>query len=95
MTLNKNLIIAIVIGVVLLTGAGYLLFFSSPLPAVTETQPTSPEELTFVNLTSQLEPLGFDTSILADPRFMALVDIHTAVVPESAGRRDPFAPIGR
>jgi hypothetical protein len=62
---------------------------------VSATEPLSPAETTFVNLATQLEPLGFDTAILSDPRFMALVDIHTAVIPESAGRRDPFASDGR
>jgi hypothetical protein len=91
--MNKQTIIAAVIGVVLLAGAGYLLFLQPPsADTLTASEPTSPAETTFVNLASQLEPLGFDTSILTDPRFMALVDIHTAILPEAVGRRDPFAP---
>lgn len=91
--MNKNTIIAIAVGIGLLLAAAYFLFVRTPSDAVvTETQPTSPAELTFVNLASQLEPLGFDRTILTDPRFTALIDIHTAVIPEQAGRRDPFAP---
>jgi hypothetical protein len=95
MNIDKNFIIAGAIGTALIVTAGYLLFFKAPAPAVTSTEPTSPEEIAFVNLASQLEPLGFDTSIFSDPRFAALVDIHTPVIPEAAGRRDPFAPLGK
>lgn len=92
--MNRNTVIALVIGIVLLGAAAYLLFFKSPTDGLVVTaSPTSPAESTFVNLASKLEPLGFDTSVLSDPRFTALRDIHTTIVPETAGRRDPFAPI--
>jgi hypothetical protein len=91
--MNRNTLIAIVVGIGLLLAAAYFLFVRTPSNAVvTSSEPSSPAELTFVNLASQLEPLGFDTAILSDPRFTALVDIHTAIIPEQAGRRDPFAP---
>ncbi len=97
--MDKNTIIAIVIGFVFLTGAGYFLFVKPATGTNTITvegnASTSPEESTFVNLAAQLEPLGFDTSILSDPRFVSLIDLHTAVIPEPAGRRDPFAQPGR
>jgi hypothetical protein len=92
--MNKNTIIAIVAGIVVLGTAAYMLFArTQSTVAVDSTAPVSPAEITFVSLASQLEPLTFDKSILSDPRFTSLVDIHTAVVPETAGRRDPFAPI--
>lgn len=59
---------------------------------VTASAPTSEAEAVFVNLTSQLGTLSYDTSILSDPRFTSLVDLHTAVLPEQQGRKDPFAP---
>lgn len=95
--MNKNTIIVVVGGIVLVAlAAGYFLFVKpSSTVAVTETAPASPAEVTFVNLAAQLEPLGFDTSILKDPRFEGLVDIHTGILPEPTGRRDPFAPLGR
>lgn len=92
---NKNTIIALVIGAVLIIAAVYLLFLQPPATVVVvETTPGSPEEMTFISLAAQLTPLEFNTGILADPRFMALVDIHTPVVSEPSGRRDPFAPLG-
>lgn len=95
MNVDKNLIIAAVVGAVLIIAAGYLLLFKPPADVVSEETPTSPEEIAFVNLASQLDPLTFDTSIFSDTRFTSLIDIHTAVVPEPSGRRDPFAPLGK
>lgn len=92
--MNRNTLIALIIGIILLLGAGIALFSSSAgTVALQSSTTTSDAEATFVNLTAQLEPIGFDTSILSDPRFTSLVDIHTAIVPEPTGRRDPFAPI--
>lgn len=91
--MNKNTIIAVIIGILVLGVAAYMLFFKSDSSAVTSTEPTTPAETTFVNLAAQLQPLKFDTSVLSDPRFISLTDIHTAIVPELSGRKDPFAPI--
>ena len=94
--MNKNTIIALVIGAVVLIGAVYMLFFSTkPQEGLTGDVPTSAEEAVFVNLTNQLEPLKFETGILRDLRFTALVDIHTDVLPEGSFRRDPFAPLSK
>lgn len=54
---------------------------------------TSAAQATFLALAAQLQPVTFDASILSDPRFMALIDIKTMIVPEDAGRQDPFAPL--
>jgi hypothetical protein len=55
--------------------------------------PSSGSEAIFIALATQLGTISFDTAIFGDPRFSALQDIHTNVVPEAAGRRDPFAPL--
>lgn len=96
MSKNTTIIVIVIVGVLLVVGAGYFLFVRpATTTAVSATEPVSPAEATFVNLANQLQPLDFDTSILTDPRFEALVDIHTAILPEAAGRHDPFAPLGR
>ena len=91
----KIIIVALI--VIFVLGAGYLLYFNntpSSTTAVSATgAPSSPAEVTFLNLASQLNSISFDTTILSDPRFTALVDIHTAILPETSGRTDPFAPI--
>jgi hypothetical protein len=96
MHLTRRTTILIVCAVVVFGGAAiYYMSGSSTdsTSAVSASAPASAAELTFVNLVGQLNSLTFDTSILSDPRFTALVDIHTSLVPEAAGRRNPFAPI--
>jgi len=95
--MNQKTLIAVIVIIIGLLGPAYFLFTSSSsnTDVVTATIPTSDAEAVFVNLASQLVPMTFDTSILSDPRFISLVDLHTAVLPEQKGRRDPFASFGR
>lgn len=91
---NRNNIIVGIIGVLILAAAGYMLFFrGADEPVLTAEGGGNEAEATFVNLTNQIDPVTFDTSILSDPRFTQLRDIRTAVTPEPAGRTDPFAPL--
>lgn len=95
MAMNKTTGIAIALGVILLGAAAYLMLRPSTAPGVSASgAPASEAELTFITLTAKIDPVAFDTSILADPRFMGLRDIRTAIIPEPAGRIDPFAPLG-
>ncbi|KND51377.1 MAG: hypothetical protein ABA06_03650 [Parcubacteria bacterium C7867-001] len=95
MQFSKNTIIAIVLAVIVLAAAGYM-FFGKPntqTGITADSSTKSAAELTFINLTAEIQPVKFDTSILFDPRFRALEDLHTAIIPETAGRKDPFAPL--
>jgi hypothetical protein len=97
MATRVKIIIAFLV-VAVLGGIAYLMFFNtnnvnSAVSTSGSTQPASAAEVTFLNLASQINPISFDTSIIADPRFAALVDIHTAVLPEPLGRKDPFLPL--
>ena len=66
----------------------------APAPVVSPQGPAgSAAEIRFSGLVAQLNGLSFETDILSDERFISLVDIRTAVVPEAAGRADPFAPL--
>ncbi len=92
LTKNKNLMFGL--GAAALIAAGYFLFFNTSAPAdLTVGDTTSPAELLFINLAGQLEPVAFNGGILSDARFESLVDIRTAVIPETSGRPDPFAPL--
>jgi hypothetical protein len=76
--------------------AAYFIFFpkgAGTSAISTDNAPASAAEIQFLNLASQVGPVFFDVSILSDPRFTSLVDIHTPILPEVAGRRDPFAPL--
>jgi hypothetical protein len=95
MPLNKNIIIISAVATLIVVVGGYLFFLKPATSAVVSVSPSSPEEAAFIDLASQIDPLTFDTSIFSDPRFVALMDIHVAVFPEPAGRRDPFAPLGK
>lgn len=95
--MNQTNGILIVLALLVLGAAGYLLFgvqdSSSALTA--EDAPASQAEVTFLNLAARIEPIRLETDILSDPRFMGLVDLRTPVIEETAGRIDPFAPLGR
>ncbi len=90
---NKGIIIGL--GAVIILAVVYLLFFDkAPTADLTSSTTTgSPAELYFVNLSGELDDISFDTTVLTDPRFNALTDIRTAILPETSGRPDPFAPI--
>lgn len=96
MNLSKNSIIMIVAAAIVLGGlAYYFLFFTSDSGSAVEAGAlgTSAAELTFIDLAGQLDPIQYDLSLLSDPRFMARTDIRTTIVPEAAGRHDPFGSI--
>ena len=98
--MNQKTIIALIIVIIGVAIPGYfLLTSSSKVDTSNEVVSTSDigndAEAQFVTLSAQLVPLSFDTTILTDSRFTSLIDLHTIVLPEAIGRRDPFAPIGR
>jgi hypothetical protein len=97
MHLSKTTGVLIIVGLLVLGAAAYLMFGAgNNEPGVSANPPPATEaEQTFLSLTSQIDPVELDTSVLSDPRFLMLVDIRTAILPEPAGRLDPFAPLGR
>lgn len=97
MTLSKkNLQVLAAAGIVVLGIVAYLTWLR-PAPeenvSITGMGSTSEAQAAFLTLAAQLEPVGFDASVLSDPRFLSLVDMKTAIVPEPEGRIDPFAPL--
>lgn len=95
MSTSRTNVILLILGVLIILAAGYMLTREDPAPGVTAGEgPASQAELVFLNLTAQIEPVAFDTSILSDERFMALMDIRTAILPEPPGKLDPFGPLG-
>ena len=100
MQFSSRTISFLAVAFIVLSGIAYLLFSkhpSAPAPSASAVVPSdgsapkSSAELTFLNLASQLDTISFDTTVLSDPRFLALVDIRTAILPEATGRIDPFA----
>ncbi len=97
MATSRTTIILVILGLLVLGAAAYMLFGApSSESAVNPTgAPGSEAEMTFLTLTAQIDPVEFDTGVLDDPRFKALRDIRTAIVPETPGRADPFGPLGQ
>lgn len=94
--MSRTTIILSVIALVVLGAFYYFFFQGSDVPVVSlERAPGTTAEVTFIGLAAELGPIDFNTAVLDDPRFAALSDIKTAVIPEAAGRADPFAPLGR
>ena len=86
--------ITIVVATLLIAAVIYGFFFTgvSEQPPLTANMKENPAQTRFQALISKL-PIAFDSSLFADSRFNALIDLTTQVSPESAGRLDPFAPI--
>lgn len=94
MALSKKHSISIAAAVVVLGAAGYFFWMqSSAQPNVSVAGSATIAQATFLTLASQLEPVGFDTTVLSDSRFTSLIDIQTTILPETSGRIDPFAPL--
>jgi flagellar basal body-associated protein FliL len=96
--MSRNSIILTVCLVIVAAGLGYyFLFFNSSSEAsiTVEAGAASDAELNFISLVGKLDPIVFDTTLLSDPRFLSRQNIRTAIIPETAGRKDPFAPLGR
>ena len=82
--------------VALLTaGAAYWYFFTGSSaeqkPLTSTRKLENPAQVQFRALVTKLQTLSFDTGILQDERFNALVDLTTPITQEPAGRADPFA----
>ncbi|MES2668736.1 MAG: hypothetical protein V4644_03560 [Patescibacteria group bacterium] len=97
MALSKKTTNLLIAGTIVVLGVAAYLTWMRP----TDEENVSVEGLTeatevqatFLTLAAQLDPVAFDADILSDPRFTALVDIKTAILPENSGRTDPFAPL--
>jgi len=95
MNASRTNVILVILAIILLLAGAYVFAKggSSSVTALTGSGVDAKQQA-FVQLASQLGPVTFDASVLSDPRFTGLSDISTQVVPESAGRSDPFASIG-
>ena len=98
MQMTKTTKILLTILAISLAGAAlhfYTKYFTNtnePIVGEEEFMPSSEAETQFITLTSKIDSISFDTSILQDPRFKELKDIRVMVDPEKPGRKDPFAP---
>jgi hypothetical protein len=93
---NTKLMGAVVIVLALLVvGYYYWSGSSSSSDAVTTADATgTPASQDLLTLLGNLHSITLNPAIFSDPNFEALSDFGVTIPPESAGRGDPFAPIG-
>lgn len=91
---NKKLMGALV--AVLVLGLGYYLWSStSSSPLLSSAgQGTSPISQEILTTLGQLHTIRLDPAIFTDPVFVSLTDFGVTIPPQTAGRRNPFAPVG-
>lgn len=82
--------------VVLAFFAYQFFFVSAPQPSlsVTTVASTTAADQDLIALLSTLKGITLDQSIFTDPSFQSLADFSRELVPESAGRPNPFALLG-
>jgi hypothetical protein len=93
--MTRNSILLLISIIIVFGGGIYYFFFfdQSSGPALVGGAPAATDaEMSFIALVGRIDPITFDTRLLSDPRFTNRTDIRTTVLPESAGRVDPFAP---
>jgi len=93
MTFSKKNLTTAAIVIIVVGIAAYFLFGRSTNDEIVTAvgAPGSEAEATFLGLASELETVNFIGTIFTDPRFTSLQDIHTSIIQEPIGRRDPFA----
>ena len=96
MDILKNKLVAGGIGLVLILTLVYYVWTSSENSAILTTNDgTSPLSQEILLTLGQLHTIRLDPAIFTDPVFASLTDFGVTIPPQNAGRRNPFAPVGR
>lgn len=98
MAILQNKIVMLVLGSLVAAGAAWYLFLRDTTPAPLLTT----EDLTTTNAADKdvvetllaLRSITLSGTIFTDPAFVSLRDNGTQIVPEPAGRPNPFLPLG-
>lgn len=98
--IRNNKAFSVILGLVVLLGAGYLLFSGGSDPAGNSlltsnavSGPSAASRELLVTL-SDLKTVRLDAAIFSDPLFQSLKDFGVQIPLQPTGRRNPFAPIG-
>lgn len=91
--MKSNTLILIVATLIVAAGAYWYLSNSDEDLPLTIVDSQNESQAQFQMLVGKLRPISFDTTIFSKATFLSLVDLKTDVLPETAGRADPFAPI--
>ncbi|KKW42875.1 MAG: hypothetical protein UY93_C0007G0004 [Parcubacteria group bacterium GW2011_GWA1_56_13] len=96
MDILKNKFVIGGIGAVLLLTLVYYVWTSAENGALLTTNDgTSPLSQEILLTLGQLHTIRLDPAIFTDPVFASLTDFGVTIPPQQAGRRNPFAPVGK
>ena len=72
----------------------YMTYFSDPPTSATlNTEPVSPLSPDVLATLANLTTIKLDNKIFTDPLFTTLTDYSVTIPSQTAGRRNPFAPL--
>ena len=96
MDILKNKFVVGGVGAVLVLTLAYYLWTSAENGALLTTNDgTSPLSQEILITLGQLHTIRLDPAIFTDPVFASLTDFGVTIPPQNAGRRNPFAPVGK
>lgn len=97
MDILKNKMVMGGLAAVAVLALGYYLWTStSSTPLLTNSaDTTSPLSQDILATLGQLHTIRLDPSVFTDPVFVSLTDFGVTIPPQTAGRRNPFAPVGQ
>ena len=96
MNILKNKFVVGGVGAVLILTLAYYLWTSAENSALLTTNDgTSPLSQEILLTLGQLHTIRLDPAIFTDPVFASLTDFGVTITPQNAGRRNPFAPVGK
>ena len=75
---------------------GYYFWSSSAeTPLLQDTSTTSPGSQEILVTLSKVSTIKLDPALFSDPIFTSLSDFGVTIPDQTAGRRNPFAPVGQ
>ena len=96
MDILKNKFVVGGVGAVLVLTLAYYLWTSAENSALLTTNDgTSPLSQEILITLGQLHPMRLDRAMFPAPVFASLTDCGVPIPPQNAGRRNPFAPVGK
>lgn len=96
MNFLKNKFVTGGIGAAVLLALVYYLWTSSGGSALlTTTEENSPMSQEILTTLEQLHTIKLNAAVFSDPVFASLTDFGVTIPPQNAGRRNPFAPVGK
>ena len=93
----KNKWFTEVVVVVVILGIGYYVWSSQGSgPLLTDgSTSVSPQSQEILTTLGQLHTIKLDQTIFTNSVFVSLSDFGVSIPPQTAGRRNPFAPVGK